>query len=342
MGSGIQENDYIYGLQGTGWENDWHRKTTGKPLNEMVFPNMESVPLSAGGTVLPWHIIMGDDGIPYGKPYNPATNPKVLPQTALNIALKGLEGSGIRVERLGTLFGRGMAFTSIFCEELQAVAPPGEHCRLTVHIPLENQFQLRWGMSSTRVVCNNTRNLALQQEDKTGPLAELKTTKFSGAKLELVPESINQAAGVARLFYEQLARLQEIKCDMEGARCLFAGEVVRAGGKLVSSSVKRDGNLRASKALGVVDNLCTLFSGRGIEVQTGTLAGVEQAFTQLFTRGTEESTKDVQAQIASSEAGINAYRKQVFVKTLFSSEERKELRAIGRKALVEAEALNFN
>ena len=344
MSDQITEIDYIKGLEGTGWENDWHHKTKGFAKEAMTFPTILSVPMDAGKFRTPYHIFMGEDGIPYGSPYNPATNPKPSPKYSMELALEGLAGTDYRVERLGTLFGRTVAFVSIYCAELEAAAPAGERCRLTIHIPLENQFLWRLGLSFTRVVCDNTRNIALAQEDAGGgPVAEVKATKYSDRKFKLVPETVNRAAGVAKLFYMELARLQEIKCDVDGARLLFAGEVARAGGRFAPTINAKSGTERVNRAVGTVDELCSLFTGRtgAIDIQTGTLAGVEQAFTQLFTRGSEGSTKDVFAQIASSERGRYAARKEAFVRDIMNADSRAKLRAMGREALTEANALVF-
>lgn len=323
-------NDFVYGLVGQG--TDWHGLT--RPfdmLSKDLFPKYEKIPLQTenGAKLLPWVVFMGPNG-PIGEPFNMDTYLPILPQHAWDLMANALAGTRYTVERIGYLAGGTTWFISVKLDELATLARPGEQFQLNFTGNLVQKNIFRVTVSGVRIVCHNTLDLALA----IGLLvAKVKATKNSGIKLEITAELLEKSFGMVQVYNRTLGELETTKATPETARQVYAGEIVRAGGSLVSDSLNKDGSKRESRALNTVENLVTLFQ-RGDGNKGETRADILNGFTQYFTRGgADDSQKDPWLAVRSSEFGGNAVRKAEFFKAMSTDSGFRKLREEGKAAL---------
>ena len=323
-------NDFVYGLKGQG--TDWHGLTQEKDsLTRDLFPTYEKEGLltESGKKILPWVTFVGPHG-PIGEPFNMDTYLPVLPQHAWDMLETALAGTKYSVERIGFLADGTTWFISVRLEELATLARPGEQFQLNFTGNLVQKNIFRVTVSGVRIVCHNTLDLALA----IGLLvAKVKATKNSGVKLEITAELLEKSFGMVQVYNRTLGELETTKATPEAARQVYAGEIVRAGGSLVSDSLNKDGTKRESRALNTVENLVTLFQ-RGDGNKGETRADILNGFTQYFTRGgADDSQKDPWLAVRSSEFGGNAVRKADFFKAMSTDSGFRKLREEGKAAL---------
>lgn len=337
--------DFIAAVKETDGAKDWHRET--EEREKLVFPNIVARPLTfawqtdgaeiqrnAGLSVL----VSEDDGQRCGKAFDPSSFIHLLPAKGMEMAEEALKGTDYRLDRIGMLKNRSVWFMSYDLKEFATVARKGESFRLNFSGALDGSMSPEAELNHLRITCFNSLMTSRAMGQK---LFRVKQTLNSPAKYPRIVEIIDNAVGMIGIFNAALNQFDETPATIQTARELYAGEIVRAGGSLVSASVNDDGSQRASKALGIVDGLSTLFV-RGDGNKGETMGDVLNGFTQWFTRGGgENSRKDVWTAVESSEIGGNGRRKADFFATLRDEKARKELQTIGRKALKEAKATAF-
>lgn len=323
------KNDFVYGLKGQGV--DWHGLTVEKEaLSRELFPVYEKVGLQteSGQKIVPWVTFVGQHG-PVGEPFNMDTYKPIMPQQAWDMMESALAGSEYAVERIGYLAGGTTWFISTRLNELEKITRPGERLQVNFTGNLVQKDIFRVTTSDVRIVCHNTLDLALAVGLK---VATLKATKNCEQRFAVTAETIETACGTVKLFNETMARLETTKATIETARQVYAGEIVNAGGSLVSTTTKT-GKDRESRALNQVNALVELFA-RGEGNKGETRADILNGFTQFFTRGgAEGTTKDPWRAIRSSEFGGNAMRKAEFFKAVSTDAGFRKLRETGRDAL---------
>lgn len=335
MGSGIDNKLRDFVLANSD-ETDWHKLTRKQEnLNPAVhFPEIDVRPLfymGNDGESLPngqHSLISLDDGLPCGKAFDLETFGYILPQKAWETVQNALAGSRYSVERIGFLKNRSFWFVSLHLDELQAIAPTGHKYQLNFSGGLDGQCSPQGELSDIRAVCWNTISLSRAIGEK---LFSVKQTKFSRAKLLTAEQEIEKAVGMAKLFNLQLEKLGNTPATAEQARNVYAGEIIQAGGDLRERSLK-SGETTRGRAGNTVETLVELFAG-GDGNKGETRLDVLNGFTQLFTRGNDDSTKNAWQAVASSEFGGNSNRKADFLATLASEKGFDTLAEIGQAAL---------
>lgn len=336
MGHGIETaRDFVHAAKGRWNGGDWHKLTEEKE-GELIFPGVriEGV-TSERGVKLPWRVMIAeDDGLPMGKPFSPDTFVPLLPNKGLDMVHKALAGTAYCVERVGMLWDRSFWFVSVGLDELKGIGgDKGNRYFLNFSGGLDGSAKPQAELCEWRGVCWNTISASRALADY---LFNFKQTKNSIVKYDAAQKEIERAAGMARVFEATLATMASKGATLEVARAAYAGEVVRAGGRLVSDSLCKDGTRRESKALNLVDALTGLFV-RGDGNKGETRADVLNGFTQYFTRGgLEGSAKNPWKAVASSEFGGNGERKAEFARVCADDKEFNGLVREGRLALKEA------
>lgn len=323
------KNDFVYGLTGQG--KDWHGLTVEKDvLSRELFPVYEktAIQTESGQKILPWVVFTGAHGV-IGEPFNMDTYKPILPQQAWDMMSDALKGTDYVVERIGYLAGGTTWFISARLNELEQITRKGERLQVNFTGNLVQKNIFRVTTSNVRIVCHNTLDLALAVGAQ---VATVKATKNCEQRFAVTAETIETACGMVKVFNETLARLETTKATIETARQVYAGEIVNAGGSLVSTTTKT-GKDRESRALNQVDALVELFA-RGDGNKGETRADILNGFTQFFTRGgAADSKKNPWLAVRSSEFGGNAVRKAEFFKAVSTESGFRKLREVGRDAL---------
>lgn len=332
MASGIDTSrDFVYGNT---TETDWHKKTQYKQdLNPLVhFPEIrpsetffvrDGVNIETGESVL----ISQDDGKICGKSFNPNTFGYILPQRAWQMISESLSGTKFTVERIGMLHDRSFWFASIHLDELAAIVLKGHSFHLNMSGSLQGAESPQGEIADLRGVCKNTINISRS----TGQvLFKIKQTKNALVRLDNTQEEIEKAVGMTRVFAETMQRLENTPASVVQARNAYLGEAVRAGASLTRLD-KVGARVENKTTINRIDSMVSMFA-RGDGNKGETRADVLNGFTQYMTRGDADSSKNVWAQIETSEFGRNADRKARFFADVSSDDSFAELVNVGATA----------
>ena len=310
-------------------EMAWHKKTTiAKPVIT-AFPTIQAMPLfygddcksAAHGDNAYYMPVSTDDMLPVAPPFNPQSYSLFTPQDAWKWVSEVLEGTGHDFKSIGMLWNRSFWFIGVELSELK---------NLTIGDGRESRFQMNFSggldrkvspqceLSSILPVCWNTISLSRSSGQV---LFREKATKNFSNRLEAAKSEIEKAVGMTRVFKAAMDGLAKKPCNVDRARCVFAGYLTPGDDKKMSTRTKN-----------TVDTLADLHVN-GIANRGKTEFDMLNAYTQLLSRGTESSTVDTGARFTSSEFGGNADGKADFTRllttgrdTLFATEQRgKEL-----------------
>lgn len=380
MSSGITTNrDFVKGLKTQG--TDWHGLTDNSydKLTREVFPELfpvELIPNASDIANLPKDQKIGKTGLrimvssfdwkPIGAPFNPETFKMVHPRAGFDTVTEALEGTGYTVERMGMLWDGSVWFVSVELTELKKMARKGDKWQLNFHGGLDGSTPFAGEVNNIRIVCNNTLSMSKATGQK---LFCVKQTKFSQSKIDRVKAEVERACGMAALFNEAIATLEKTPVTKDEARLAYAGILQAQGAKFARTlkagsleeipgapgTYRRTGSdeFRESRAVNMIDGPLMEAFTRGDGNKGQTRADILNGFTQVFTRGAEDSDKNPLAALKSdfSDAkGSNGTRKAEFFTLLTRPEIREgkkivtpdgwsELITTGRKALEMAKAL---
>ena len=324
MGHGINaDRDFQVGL-----EVAWHKKTIVVPaVRRDHFPEVKRVPLwyaLPDGTAREWHGITVpvtlDDGLPVGVSSGDSYG-DFSPRDAFDHVGRVLAGTRYTVSSAGMLFNRSQWFLSVDLDELRDVAQVGESFHLVWSGGLAKNQSPMCALSHHRAVCANTVYISRTQGQA------LFTARLTGRfndKLAAADGEIERAVGMARIFNATLAGLAATPATVDEAREIYCGELFEAGA-----------DLKSGKSRNTVDALLSLFS-RGAGNDGDDRADVLNGFTEFYGRGTGTGTKDPFARWTSSEFGVSASRKRLFVESLSSPDGWDRLTVVGRAALADA------
>lgn len=328
MAHGILERDFV---KANSLETDWHKKTLAlnRVLTREDFPDVvlrdlqfdngsEFKPLVTGGNV--WRIpVSDDDGLPCGEPIGESFS-LFTPRQGFDWIHEMLSGTGFSVERVGMLWNRSRWFISIHLDEIATLARPGEKFQLNVSTGLDGSLARQAELSNIRVVCHNTNSLSRVMGQV---LFRAKNTKNANSRMnsDEIRKEFDKAAGMARVWNEAMAGLENTACHEQTAREIYAGAVIPKDAEKVSTAARN-----------TVDGLTGLFRS-GLGNNGRTMADVLHGFTQFGTRGFETSKKDTWTRIESSEFGGMADKKADFTRAMFSENAREGMRENGAKLL---------
>jgi hypothetical protein len=313
MGHGIETiRDFVKGI---GTDTDWHKLTQLFPkLEREMFPDMIKADTSWGvpnwgidnrplvTDSEPWRMLVcDDDRLPVGVPFQDSFQPFV-PRRAWDYVQSVLQGTGFEVERIGLLKNRTFWFISVKLSELQGIAPAGEKFQLNFSGDLTGKLAPQAEVSHIRAVCWNTISASRVSGQV---LFRLKQTKNFDIRLEKTKTEVEKAVGMARIFNEQLRKVETKPCTTDRARDIYAGFIADEKAEKLSTTARN-----------TIDGLVNLFE-RGDGNQGQTMADCLHGFTQYGTRGLEGTKRDALSRVESSEMGTFAQRKADFAQLLF-------------------------
>lgn len=334
--------DFVYSLVGQG--KDWHGLSQEVPeIHKGLFPTFTPIPVWIGESAddlerTHWQVLRtDDDNLPVGAPFDPDSFGYITPQDAWDTVIEALAGTGFKAERVGMLRNRSVWFVSIYLEELARVARSGDRFFLNFSGGLDKSLSPQAELINFRVVCGNTLSASRALGDM---LFHIRQTRFAQGRLADAKSEVEKAVGMARIFNETLAGLETQPMIARDARALFAAEVSDRGQSLERKTSDKTGKLKESQGLKLVDTLTTLFS-RGDGNNGATRADALNAFTQRFTRGSnepEKSKRNPWKAVESSEIGNAADRKAEFFALLRDRDKTDDAISRGHKVLADAKA----
>ncbi len=304
----------------------WHRKTIVGPVTKEAFPVIKDRPVyfrhndTFVRNIGRYQPVSMDDGMPvgaeHGKSYTLFT-----PHEAWDYVEEILAGTGHEYVSAGMIFDRSRWFISAELSELRKVSRKGHSFILGFFGGLDKQMSPVCNLSDVRAVCANTVRISINSGES---MFKSKLTKNFNDRLDASKKSVEATVGMAAIFNETLAQMESTPASLDEAREVYAGEISRRGGDLSKTNSQNR-----------LTELTTLFQ-RGLGNTGETRADVLNGYTQLLTRGTDDSKKDRFDTMVSSEFGVYGDRKSEFFRTLSDTEEYAEIRSEGRQALVEA------
>ncbi len=340
MGHGIiGARSFVKGIVGQG--KDWHGKTIELPqLTREEFPDFqprpvsfdtgeEMRPLSIAGKV--WSVMADEDG-PVGVPFCPDTCDFLTPRKAWDYIQEVLAGTGFKVERLGLLWHGSFWFLSVRLEELAGLSRKGESFQLNFSGSLAHKCKVQAELSHIRAVCWNTISASRARGQV---LFAVKQTKNFATRLEATKAEVEKAVGMAAVFNRAMQDAENKACDEKQAREVYAGFLTLQsprGKEIFAETLTAKGAVRENAARNTVDELAGLYRN-GLGNNGRTRADVLNGATQLWTRGSAGSEKDVDTSIESGLFGGWADRKADFWRVVTDDKAWEETREAGKEAL---------
>lgn len=316
----------------------WHNLTTiAKPTREH-FPDIVPVPLFIGEDCVP--AVYGnrryvmpvalDDGLPVAPPYCGETLPDeeekgceerkqdtrgtyalFTPRQAWDWVAEVLGGTHYSTQSIGMLWNRSFWFISIRLDELANMhIGDGRESRFQLNFSggLDRSVSPQCELSNIVAVCHNTISLSRM----TGKvLFQERATKNFATRLEAAKGEVEKAVGMAAVFKAAMDSLAVRPCDRQRAERVFAGYIGEGEKKL------------STRARNTVSALGELHDN-GLGNVGRTEFDMANAYTQLLTRGGEDSKVPKGRRFASSEFGANADAKATFVRFLTNPETNIE------------------
>ena len=331
----IQDRDAQYGLVMA-----WHKltKIVDKVTKEIAFPwHILTAPLfrqTEQGFVVHkaseqgkgWATaIASDDSLPVGNglPFNLDSYSMQSPHDAWHYMEKRLSGINYQTVSALTTGNRSKFAISNKLVELEKIkTADGDEVELIFNFigSLDKTLPIHLNVSSIRTVCENTLMMNFLKTD--GFKLRLKHTKNVGEKLEANKQLVEQAVGYSAVVKATFDSLVEQPCTVDRAQRIYTGFLASDGAEEMST---RLGTL--------VEQHVECFQ-RGLGNQGKSEFDLLNGFTQLRTRGYEESKKSAWSTFASSELGSFALEKTEFAGLLTTwNDKRTE-----RKALDSVEA----
>lgn len=329
----VTDRDFQFGLT-----EAWHKLTTIIPkITRECFPDVEAQPLYYGQDFAPMSYgskpyvvpVSLDDGKPIAPPYCPDSYSLFKPREGWDWVHEILAGTNFTVESLGMIWNRSECFISIFLDELNGILD-GHKFYFNLSYGFDRMLSPQAELSGTRIVCWNTQNVSRMTGEV---LFKSKATKKFHDRRQAATAEIEKAVGMARVFSEQIKRLESTPCDNERAGRIYAGyltlDTIPAGSETLPDEL-------STRARNTVDTLKSLFSN-GLGNKGQTEADVYNGYTELYTRGNTDSPRyDASKAWVSGEFGGNADKKAAFGNLMLNN----ECHAAGRQwSLSEVEEL---
>ncbi len=291
-------------------EMAWHKLTRLEKPTIEHFPNIVAMPLHYNGGkdakfgdnqyMIP---VAEDDMLPVAPPYCEGSYSLFTPKEAWNWVAEILAGTGYNVQSIGMLWNRSKWFISTELQELKAVKLGGRDSKFQFNFSggLDRKMSPQAEVSNIIQVCSNTVSLSR----KSGQvLFNEKATKNFKTRLELAKAEVEKAVGMAAIFKAEMDKLAENPCNTNRAERIFAGFITPIEDEKMSTRAKN-----------TVQTLADLHvSGLGNRGETE--FDMLNAYTQLLTRGTEDSKLSEGRRFVSSEFGNNADSKAEFARLL--------------------------
>jgi hypothetical protein len=312
----------------------WHRMTKLKKPEKTDFPEIRSFPLfyrDANGVEMP--MVHGnrkflvpvamDDMLPVAPDYcgetlidkdetgcpakekdTRGTYSLFTPQQAWDWVAEVLAGTEFNTSSIGMLWNRSFWFISTELTELKSVScGDGRETRFQLNFSggLDKSVSPQCELSSIVAVCHNTISLSRATGNV---LFHERATKHFTDRLDAAKSEVAKAVGMAAVFKASCDMLAKQACDQDRAKRIFAGYITPTGAKAMST-----------KTANMVDELTNLHVN-GIGNSGNTEWDMLNAYTQLLTRGTEDSKIPMGRRFASAEFGNNADSKANFYNVL--------------------------
>lgn len=311
----------------------WHGLTRlAKPTKEH-FPEILPVPLFIGEDCTPCIYgdrkfvipVATDDGLPVAPPYcgetvatgeepgcedvrdKRGTYSLFTPREAWEWVAEVLGGTHHTVQSIGMLWNRSFWFISVRLDELAEMSVgDGRASRFQFNFSggLDRSVSPQCELSNIVAVCHNTISLS-RASGKV--LFQERATKGFKTRLEAAKAEIGKAVGMAAVFKAAMDSLADKPCDRPRAERLFAGYLGEGDDKL------------STRTRNTVTTLGELHVN-GLGNRGRTEFDALNAYTQLLTRGGEDSKVPAGRRFASGEFGSNADAKAEFMRFLTDPE----------------------
>lgn len=321
-------------------EQAWHKSTRLKKPEIGDFPDIVPMPLYFNGGkdmiygnrrfVVP---VAKDDLLPVAPPYCGETiideeehgcPPKAedkrgtyilfTPREAWAWVEEVLNGTGHNIKSIGMLWNRSFWFISTELTELKSLSTgDGRKTDFQLNFSggLDRSVSPQCELSSIVAVCHNT--ISLSRATGKVLFAERATKNFS-TRLEAAKSEVEKAVGMTAVFKAAMDSLAENPCSKDRASNIFAGYLSTPDTEKLSTRAKN-----------TVAELTTLHV-KGIGNKGETEFDLLNAYTELYTWGSQESKTSLGRRFVSSEYGNNADSKADFFR-LLTAEDRGELDA---------------
>lgn len=242
---------------------------------------------------------------------------------------EALEGIPFKVNSIMTLDNQAKTVFALDIGQHGSVAKDEFRDNLTIVNSFDGSWQATIFDSSTRVVCQNTLNLAYAENHGI----DLSLRHTINAPLKIANMAANLEAIFARRkeFYASLNRIATIEINPEFAARVLCGAF--AADKL------------STRGINMTNNIVDLYTGTsklGIDIDGKTRYGLFNAVTQYFTRYSADTSDGLSdnktaKQYSQSEFGQGAKHKARLCEILFSDEKLNAMAEKGQKLFEEYE-----
>ena len=256
------------------------------------------------------------EGLEIGDHFNPDTFKPLTNKRFLELLGEGLEGSeGAELASVGTFGNRAKQFAAFYLGDLKGA---GREFKAYLNAGNGNdQSDALW--INTSNICTVCANTYAANKLSKGFIMQVKKTKFSELRIDNAGDLIRDALGVQREFAREFEAMGLVSISESDARAVYA-YFVGSKGKALSS-----------RSENVVEELVRLFKhGRGNEGKN-----VADLFSGITDYWTHQASKDITKNVASSEFGIGAQRKEQFFALCKAYQSDPSFVAMGNEILQE-------
>lgn len=324
MSDEIQDHDVQEGT-----EMGWHGKTRVNPemsieknwLRSWDYVSRPVLVQGAKGRIVKTglHILGVSDveGLTVGDSYSPETFKPVTNSRLLDAIAKAIDGHGLNLVSVGTIFNRGRQFISLGLDAAKFQVG-GQEFKAFLNIGNgNNQSSPLWcNTSNTKIVCNNTFTLNM---DGAGEIMRVKKTANSDLKIGEMGQVIRAMLKAQKEFAANLTMLHETECNHDTARNFFVG--------FVGTPDKAIDTLVQNKVDALFQLFCTGKGNAGLN-----FGDVFNAITDHFTHEGASGKGDAAAMwknYLSSEFGSGAKKKKQAWEILVNPKLREGVIALG-------------
>jgi hypothetical protein len=238
------------------------------------------------------------------------------PRQAWEWTMDLLAGTNYNVESIGMLWNRSFWFISTELTELKSVCcGDGRKTNFQLNFSggLDRSVSPQCELSSIVAVCHNTISLSRA----TGKvLFHERATKHFTDRLDAAKSEIEKAVGMAAVFTAAMDSLEDNTCLPERAERIYAGYITPP-----------DAPKMSTRCINTVKTLTKLHVS-GIGNKGESEFDLLNAYTQLLTRGSDETKIPLGRRFASSEFGNNADSKADFYDLLTNPEREDQFEAV--------------
>ncbi len=259
-------------------------------------------------------LVASDDSkILIGYPFNPETFRPLTNAEFLNMIHDAVEGTGHKLQSIGTIRNRGRRFASFEIQSLDKFTAGGRKFEpfLNFGDGCDKSSVLWANTSNTCTVCDNTfsMNLAGVKSGSGDLSVSERHTKNIVFRLPAISKLIDQAIGVQAEFAAAFETLATQPVTMTQAARVYAGFITAP-----------DVEKMSVRGLNITNRLTDLFkSGKGNNGQSR--ADLLSGATDYFTHENSGKSTNRARQFVSADFGVGAQRKVDFM-SLVQSDER--------------------